>query len=260
MTNTAKHLPAQWEARPYGTHWGFAYNVENKTREEYDFTIEFHESISEPEQLTVLTLIEAAPILLGALKYADIQLSEFKADTLKKMGLDVALTEIQDALALATDNASPAMETATAPAMTTIDRILTDIARQHLDILTLDTRRSDSLDFHNVAVWSVADALKAAFDAGANTSRVAYTTPTSTDTGLPIRFDDYEIHGVREYHGAPFGQGKYNEQVPDDDAQFWSLFGHIPGQGLDCIGDFKTRQHAEEIYAHITGRQYGSRL
>ena len=73
-----------------------------------------------------------------------------------------------------------------------------------------------------------------------------------------VRFDDYEIHGVREYHGAPFGQGKYCEQVPDEEAQFWSLFGHIPGQGLDCIGDFKTREHAEEVYARITGRRYGA--
>jgi hypothetical protein len=73
-----------------------------------------------------------------------------------------------------------------------------------------------------------------------------------------VRFDVYEIHGVREYHGAPFGRGTYGEQVPDNEAQFWSLFGHIPGQGLDCIGDFRTREHAEEVYARITGRPYGS--
>ena len=50
----------------------------------------------------------------------------------------------------------------------------------------------------------------------------------------------------------------FGEQVPDNEAQFWSLFGHIPGQGLDCIGDFRTREHAEEVYARITGRRYGS--
>src|SRR4051812_33683217 len=44
--------------------------------------------------------------------------------------------------------------------------ILAKIARKHLGIQTLATRKSDSLDFYNVAVWSVADALKAAFDAG----------------------------------------------------------------------------------------------
>lgn len=64
------------------------------------------------------------------------------------------------------------------------------------------------------------------------------------------RFDAYEIHGVRE-----FGRGKsrYCEQVPDNEAQFWSLYGHIPGQDLQCIGDFKTRQFAEEICSRITG-------
>jgi hypothetical protein len=71
---------------------------------------------------------------------------------------------------------------------------------------------------------------------------------------LPAMFDDYEIHGVRE-----FGKGKdrYCEQVPEDEAQFWSLYGHIPGQGAECIGDFTTREHAEEVYARITGRSYG---
>jgi hypothetical protein len=77
------------------------------------------------------------------------------------------------------------------------------------------------------------------------------------DTDLPDRFDGYEIHGVREYHGAPFGQGKYSEQVPDEEAQFWSVFGHIPGRGLECVGDFESRELAEEIYARITGRRYG---
>jgi hypothetical protein len=71
---------------------------------------------------------------------------------------------------------------------------------------------------------------------------------------LPTRFDEYEVHGVREFDD---GNGKYCEQVPDDEAIFWSLYGHIPGQGVDCIGNFKTREFAEEVYARITGRRYG---
>ena len=73
---------------------------------------------------------------------------------------------------------------------------------------------------------------------------------------LPTPFDDYEISGVREY-----GKGKrrHCEQVTDDEAQFWSLYRHIPGAGLDCIGDFATRQNAEEVYARITGRHYNQR-
>ena len=48
----------------------------------------------------------------------------------------------------------------------TIDQIFALIAEKHLFIETLETRNSDSLDFHDVAVWSVRDALEAAFKAG----------------------------------------------------------------------------------------------
>ena len=71
---------------------------------------------------------------------------------------------------------------------------------------------------------------------------------------LPARFDAYEIHGVREFDE---GNGKFCEQVPDGDAEFWSLYGHVPGAGVICIGDFATRQFAEEVYARITGDTYG---
>lgn len=50
--------------------------------------------------------------------------------------------------------------------MTPIEQLLTQIAREHLFIETLETRRSDSLDFHVVAVWCVRSALEAAFNAG----------------------------------------------------------------------------------------------
>lgn len=47
-----------------------------------------------------------------------------------------------------------------------LDQLLTDIAKKHLNIETLETRNSDSLDFHDVAVWCLKDALQAAYDAG----------------------------------------------------------------------------------------------
>lgn len=49
---------------------------------------------------------------------------------------------------------------------TTIDQIFALIAQKHLFIETLETRHSDRLDFHDVAVWNVRDALEAAFKAG----------------------------------------------------------------------------------------------
>ena len=47
------------------------------------------------------------------------------------------------------------------------NRALTEIASKHLNISTLRIRKSDSLDFHDVSVWAVRSALKAAFDEGA---------------------------------------------------------------------------------------------
>lgn len=61
-----------------------------------------------------------------------------------------------------------------------------------------------------------------------------------------IPYDDYEIHGCKDF-------GDFTEQVPDDEAEFWSLYGHIPGQGVECIGDFTSRHHAEEVLERITG-------
>jgi hypothetical protein len=66
--------------------------------------------------------------------------------------------------------------------MKRIDRIFTKIAITHLDIPTLETRRSDSLDFHNVAVWQVEAALNAAFDAGSR-SASKKTQPQGRMTG-----------------------------------------------------------------------------
>ncbi len=40
------------------------------------------------------------------------------------------------------------------------------IARDHLNVPTLQTRRADGLDFYGVAVWQVRAALEAAYQAG----------------------------------------------------------------------------------------------
>jgi len=40
------------------------------------------------------------------------------------------------------------------------------IAREKLGVETLETQRSDSLDFREVAVWQLRAALEAAFEAG----------------------------------------------------------------------------------------------
>lgn len=47
-----------------------------------------------------------------------------------------------------------------------MDSTLLEIARKELNLETLETRRSDSLDFHDTAVWCVRAALEAAYRAG----------------------------------------------------------------------------------------------
>src|SRR5262245_31804316 len=66
-------------------------------------------------------------------------------------------------------------------------------------------------------------------------------------------YDNYEIQGCRE-HGA--GAGRYVEPCHDSEAQFWTLYGHINGQGVEAIGDFHSREAAEEVHYRITGLPY----
>lgn len=47
-----------------------------------------------------------------------------------------------------------------------ISLLLGEIAKRYLGLPTLDTRNSDTQDFHDLAVWSIKAALAAAFEAG----------------------------------------------------------------------------------------------
>ena len=46
------------------------------------------------------------------------------------------------------------------------DQILAQIAKDELHLETLETRKSDSLDFHDCAIWFIKAALEAAYEAG----------------------------------------------------------------------------------------------
>ena len=59
------------------------------------------------------------------------------------------------------------MTTKTAPAATPSEALLLEIATKHFhSIETLETRSSDRLDFHDVAVWTIRAALEDAYEAG----------------------------------------------------------------------------------------------
>jgi len=58
----------------------------------------------------------------------------------------------------------------------TLERLLNQIAAEHLYIDTLATRNSDSLDFHEVSVWGLKEALQAAFTAGQQSKQTNQAT------------------------------------------------------------------------------------
>ena len=47
-----------------------------------------------------------------------------------------------------------------------MEQQISQIAQKHLFLDTLETQNSDSLDFHDLAVWQIKEALEAAFRAG----------------------------------------------------------------------------------------------
>ena len=63
-----------------------------------------------------------------------------------------------------------------------LDKLLAQIALDHLFIETLQTRNSDRLDFHEVSVWAVQSALMAAYQAGLAAGQSTATKATDQPT------------------------------------------------------------------------------
>ncbi len=55
--------------------------------------------------------------------------------------------------------------------------VIAEIARQTLGIETLEQRKADSLDFHELSVWSIRQALQQAYEAGLKAGQPEATTP-----------------------------------------------------------------------------------
>jgi hypothetical protein len=69
-------------------------------------------------------------------------------------------------------------------------------------------------------------------------------------------FDNYEISPCRRYE-EPDSPGKfYFEVCEPDEADVWTLYGHVNGQGVQAIGDFPNRENAEEVFFGITGLKF----
>ena len=57
-----------------------------------------------------------------------------------------------------------------------LNKLLAQIAKEHLFIETLEKQNSDRSDFHDVAVWSIKGALEAAYAAGIEAGKNTSTT------------------------------------------------------------------------------------
>lgn len=69
-------------------------------------------------------------------------------------------------------------------------------------------------------------------------------------------FDNYEIGPCGRY-GEPDSPGKYYFEVCEpEEADVWTLYGHIPGEGMQTIGDFSKREFAEDVFFRITGTEF----
>ncbi len=66
-------------------------------------------------------------------------------------------------------------------------------------------------------------------------------------------YDNYEISPCRRYE-EPDAPGKFSFEVCEPhEADVWTLYGHIAGEGVEAIGDFGSQGAAEEVYSRITG-------
>ncbi len=73
-----------------------------------------------------------------------------------------------------------------------------------------------------------------------------------TNTNLNV-YDNYEISPCKRFE-EPDSPGKfYFEVCEPHEADVWTLYGHITGEGVQAIGDFANREHAEEVFQRITG-------
>lgn len=69
------------------------------------------------------------------------------------------------------------------------EQVIKDIATKHLSMITLEGRGADDLDFHLLSVWSIKNALQAAFNAGRDQHAQSHirTYPMTMADGRRVR-------------------------------------------------------------------------
>lgn len=70
------------------------------------------------------------------------------------------------------------------------DDAINEIARKALRVTTLETRGRDALDFHDLAVWNIREALGRAYDAGRAAGPADLVAPADACPGCGERDPD----------------------------------------------------------------------
>lgn len=67
-------------------------------------------------------------------------------------------------------------------------------------------------------------------------------------------FDGFEVHPCKVYEEAEatLNKKQFVEQCKPAEAEFWSVYVHLVGAGLDCIADCKTEKEANELVEFLT--------
>ena len=66
-------------------------------------------------------------------------------------------------------------------------------------------------------------------------------------------FDNFEISPCTRTEESDRPGHFYYEVCEPHEADVWTLYGHIDGEGVEAIGDFATREQAEQTFQRITG-------
>ncbi len=69
-------------------------------------------------------------------------------------------------------------------------------------------------------------------------------------------FDNYEISPCRRYEEQDSPGKFYFEVCQPEEADVWTLYGHVKGEGVQAVGDFANREHAEKVFFSITGVKF----
>ena len=124
--------------------------------------------------------------------------------------------------------------------MKQIDDLLAEIARKHLLIETLEERHRDSLDFHDVNVVCVKDALLAAYRAGAEAARACGAGAEAPGVlPDPAKIDVHVLLAPRRQIASIWSIEDVQEVRPDlTDDQAWEVLQQVEreqfGEALDA--------------------------